>query len=150
MAKGSEKAKVLSARLLAAQAVYQADLNSQVLSDVAAEYLECRIGMEVEGEELVAADKKLFAKIMRGVEDRGSDLADILKANTRDEGKRLEPLIKAILLCASYELLAHSEIDSPIIINDYLNVAHSFFESGESSLINGVLDAVSKVVRDAA
>ncbi len=145
----SNKAKALSARLLAVQALYQADLNAQPLSDVAAEYLEHRLGMEVEGEALVAADKALFTKIMRGVEERGRDLADILKANCKDEGKRLEPLIKAILMCASYELLAHNDIDSPIIINDYLNVGHSFFESGEVSLINGVLDAVSKVLRDA-
>ncbi len=145
----SNNAQNLSARLLAAQAVYQADLNAQKLSEVASEYLAHRIGMEVEGEELVAADKALFTKIMRGVEERGGDLAGILKANTKDGGQRLEPLIKAILICAAYELLAHHDIDSPIIINDYLNVGHSFFESGEVSLINGVLDAVSKVLRDA-
>jgi len=145
----SDKAKALSARLLASQAVYQADLNAQPIADVAAEYLEHRMSMTVEGEELVEADRELFTKIMRGTEERGSDLSEILKANTKNEGARLEPLIKAVLLCASYELLAHHDIDAPIIINDYLNVAHSFFESGEVSLINGVLDAVSKVVRDA-
>ena len=59
----------------------------------------------------------------------------------------IEPLLSAILICGTYELLAHGEIDAPIIIADYLHVTHGFFEGSESKLVNGVLDALAKELR---
>jgi N utilization substance protein B len=59
----------------------------------------------------------------------------------------LEPLLQYILLSASYELMAHSDIDSPIIIADYLDVTHAFFDGGEAKLVNGILDRVKSAFR---
>ncbi len=146
--KPSAKARRSAARLLAAQAVYQASLNEQSLKSSAQEYLDHRRGMEVDGEMLVEADRALFSSIMTGVEERKSDLSHVIGTNYKSSTAHTEPLIKAIIMCAAYELLAHQETDAPIIINDYLNVAHAFFEKGEVSLINGVLDGVRKALRD--
>lgn len=137
-----------SARLLAVQAVYQASLNEQSLESVSAEYLEHRVSMEVEGEEMAEPDKALFRKVVLGVEERRGDLGGVIATHTQAKGEKFEPLIKAVLMCASFELLAHTDIDSPIIINDYLNVAHAYFDKGEVGLINAVLDNVAKAVRD--
>jgi N utilization substance protein B len=65
----------------------------------------------------------------------------------RLNSRSLEPLLTAILVCGTYELLAHPEIDAPIIISDYLHVTHGFFEGSESKLVNGILDALAKEVR---
>ena len=148
MSNPSPKVKKVSARLLAVQAVYQASLNEQDLVEAADEYLAHRTGMEIEGEEIVAPDKALFLSIVRGVEERKSDLMDVITTHMKGGSKSTEALIKALLLCGSYELLAHGDIDTGIIINDYLNVGHAFFEKGEVSLINGVLNSVSKALRD--
>jgi N utilization substance protein B len=145
--KPSAKARKMSARLLAVQAVYQASLNEQDLKSAAKEYLEYRVGMEIDGEEIVEPDKVLFSAILAGVDERRNDLGDIIAANIKDGGDKAEVLIKAILMCAAFELLAHHDIDSPIIINDYVNVAHTFFEKGEVSLINAILDKVSGLLR---
>ena len=51
-------------------------------------------------------------------------------------------------MCAACELLINTQIDTPIIINDYLNVAHGFFEQGEVTLINAILDKVAKSARN--
>lgn len=148
MAAVSVLVKKQSARLLAVQAVYQASLNEQSLESVSAEYLEHRISMEVEGEEMAEPDKALFSKIVSGVAERKSDLGGVIATHTKERGQKFEPLIKAILMCASFELLAHVDVDAPIIINDYLNVAHAYFDKGEVGLINGILDNVAKAVRD--
>lgn len=62
--------------------------------------------------------------------------------------KELEPLLKSILLCGVCELLEHQDTDAPIIINDYLNVTHAFYEQQQVNFVNGVLGKVSSVLRD--
>lgn len=146
--KSSSKVRNMSARLLAAQAVYQASLNAQSIPSAASEYLDFRQGMNVEEEEIVKPNAALFSKIMTGVAERKDDVAQIVQASMTSGSTQTEPLIKAILMCAGYELLAHDDMEPAIIINDYLNVAHAFFEKSEVGLINAVLDSVSKGVRD--
>jgi N utilization substance protein B len=43
--------------------------------------------------------------------------------------------------------MAHHDIDAPVIISDYINVGHAFFDRGETKLINGLLDKVAKKMR---
>lgn len=62
--------------------------------------------------------------------------------------KELEPLLKSILLCGICELLEHQDTDTPIIINDYLNVTHAFYEQQQVNFVNGVLGKVASVLRD--
>lgn len=147
-----ETARNLASRLMAVQAVYQAGQSGQSLKSAAAEYLEHRVEMplseEDETEKMIRPDGALLKNIVEGVEERGEDLAPMITANIRRDNKEMEPLLKAILLCGAYELLAHHEIDAPIIINDYLNVAHGFYGPGEVSLVNGILDNISKGLRD--
>ncbi len=144
--KPSAKARRSSARLLAVQAIYQSSMNEQGLTDVAKEYLDHRIGMEVEGEEIVEADKQLFGKIINGVSERKDDLGHVIQSNINFDSSNTETLIKAVLMCAGYELLVHQDIDKPIIINDYLNVGHAFFPEKEVGMLNAILDSISKAL----
>ncbi|MGB4106207.1 MAG: transcription antitermination protein NusB [Alphaproteobacteria bacterium] len=143
----SAKARNLSARLLAVQALYQSVQNKQRISKVTEEFLATRVGMEVDGETIVTPDGALFKKILGAIEERGDEINEIINANITNENKDVGMLLKAILMCASAELLVNRETEQGIIINDYLNVAHGFFDSGETGLVNAVLDAVAKVVR---
>lgn len=142
----SPKAKALSARLRAVQALFQADQNKQSMRAVLDEYLRYRSDMEIDGQKLVQPDGALLKKILFGVDERRPELESVVDANLNKDAqdRHVEPLLRAVMICAAYELLVQ-EVDSPIIINDYLNVAHSFFERGEVALINGVLDSISKV-----
>lgn len=80
---------------------------------------------------------------------------DVKDVETSDEDpaspppeKKMEPLLKSILLCGICELLEHQDIDSPIIINDYLNVTHAFYEQQQVNFVNGVLGKVASILRD--
>lgn len=144
--KDVNKAAVLSARLYAVQAYYQATQNKQSMRSVVDEYLRYRKDFEIDGIKLVRPDGALFQKILYGVEERRPELESVIDANLKKdaEDRSVEPLLKAILICGTYELLI-GETDSPIVINDYLNVAHSFYDRGEVALINGVLDSVATI-----
>lgn len=145
--KPSAKARSLAARLLAVQALYQSVQNKQRLSKVADEFLETRTGMEVDGEVMVQPDGALFRKILDAVDDRASDIEGLINSNITKEDKNVGLLLKAILTCATAELLVDRLSDTGVILNDYINVGHGFFDSGETGLINAILDAIAKAVR---
>lgn len=146
--KSSKKARNTAARLLAVQAAYQMVMNEQSAKSVLDEYLYHRAGMDLDGTEMVRPDGALFKTIIEGLSSKYNEIESVVQAQLpKEKNGSLEPLLMSVLLCGSYELFAHHDIDSPIIISDYLNVTHSFYEGGESKLINAVLDKVSKVFR---
>lgn len=144
-AKSSRKARSTAARLLAVQAVYQGLQLKVPPATLMDEYTQHRAGMELDGNEMVQPDGVLFTGILKGVTERWADLQQLITPRLKDAS--VEPLMTAILLCGAYEILAHNDLDAPIIISDYLHVTHGFFEGSESKLINGVLDAVAKDLR---
>ena len=147
-----ENAKKASTRLYAVQAVYQMHTNDQAASDVVEEYIQHRLGQDIDDFEGMPADGKRFKEIVLGVDDKKEGLKDILsRARSSDDSKmgQNEPLLYAILLCGAYELMTNDAVDPPIIISDYIDVAHSFYEGGESKLVNGILDKINKVINGA-
>lgn len=146
---GSQITRNLSSRILAVQALYQMKQNRQAVKDVYNEYIKHRVEQEIDGQKIVKPDTVLFKKILYGVEERFVELESVIQANLKKDAsdRVVEPLLFSILICGAYELLAHADIDAPIIINDYLNVGHAFFDKNEVALINGVLDSVSGVFR---
>lgn len=157
---GSQKARHTAARLAAVQGVYQMLANGQSAASVIVDMksLPPGDGLDDAGR-MVTPDGALMAAIINGVEARKDDLAQLI---TGAQNKRksaaddtvltspspIEPLLKAVLLCGAYELLAHHETDVPLIITEYLDVTHAFYDQGESKLVNGILDKIGKNVRD--
>ena len=56
-------------------------------------------------------------------------------------------LLRAILRAGAYELLNHGDTAAGIIINDYVDVAHAFFDAKEPGLVNAILDKMGKKLR---
>ncbi|MCB9991323.1 MAG: transcription antitermination protein NusB [Rhodospirillales bacterium] len=159
-AKASESSQIArysAARLAAVQAIYQQKSTDQSISSLIEEYKAYRLGQPVDDQAMVLPDGVLFEKIVRGVADRKEDLRGIVDTfygaqkdvKVIDSALSVEPLLDSILLCGTYELMAHHETDAPIIISDYINVAHAFYEGGEPRLINGLLDKIRQALREA-
>jgi len=146
VAKGSLKARKTAARLMAVQAIYQSLQNEVSPSSLYEEYVTYRKGMEIDGEQMVEADMPTFQSLMSGITERWSDIQQIIKPRTEKIG-RVENLLAAVLICGTYELLAHNDVDTPIIISDYLDITVGFFDGNEPKLVNGILDAISKELR---
>ncbi len=147
---GKQAVKAVVARLMAVQALYQNHHNHQSADELLEDFLYKRAGMEIEGEEMVKPDGALLKAVIDGVERRKDDVTSVLEGamqGNKSSFSDVEPLLKAILMCGAFELLEHSEIDAPIIINDYLNIGHAFYEQSEVSFVNGILDNLKKNLR---
>ncbi len=166
----AQHTKEFAARLMAVQACYQTLQNQKPIKSVVQEYLE-RGGVHIDNEEDNADDEvlkpqgALFKRILSDLDQRLAEVNEIVYANLNakiqmpkkgEEGeedtvetltKEPEPLLKAILFCAVSELLCNLDEDAPLIINDYLNVTHGYYERQQVSLVNGILDKVSGMLR---
>lgn len=148
--KGSASARNRMARLLAVQAVYQLMMTDL---DIDAVLLNVKdrdaFRDEDVKEEFVDHTDTLFLSIVRKQEERKADLEVFLKeALGEAKYKGLDVLLKSVLLCGGTEILAHDDVDAPIVINDYMVVTEGFFEGdGEKKMVNAVLDKLFKQVR---
>ena len=61
--------------------------------------------------------------------------------------QRLDPVLRALLRAAGAELFAADGPPAKVVINEYLDVAHSFFSGEEPRLANGVLDQIAHHLR---
>jgi N utilization substance protein B len=146
---GSAKAQKTAARLAAVQVLYQMRLNNQEAKSAVREFIDHRIGFNLDGDLFVPANPDLLTEIVMGVTERWADIEAIVSRALADGKKgEVETLLESILRAGTYELLANSKVDAGIIINDYLNITTGFYEGSETKIVNAILDKVAKSVRD--
>lgn len=145
---GSAKARKTAARLGAVQVLYQMRLNNQDAPSALREYISHRIGFDLDGDVFVPADEELLEKIVMGVHERWTDVDALVAGALAAGGKtEVETLLDSILRAGAYEVMAHGDIDTGIIIHDYLNVTTGFYDGTEPKLVNAVLDRMAKNIR---
>ena len=54
---------------------------------------------------------------------------------------RIDSILRAILRAATFELSELPDVPARVVISEYIDVAHAFFEDDEPSVVNGVLDS---------
>ena len=128
-----------AARLLAVQALYQILLTRQKYEDVLKEFVKFRI-------EKSKVDMELFETILSGVSKKIKNIDKQISKLIKDDWKidRIEPVVLSILRSGIFELQQNEDSFRKIIINEYINIAHSFFNGKEPAFINAILDKVSK------
>jgi N utilization substance protein B len=137
------------ARLAAVQALYQMELSSAGAETVIREFSEHRFNRDLEDETLADADEGFFAEILRGVV---ADQSKIDSAIVRRlaEGWRLDRLdatVRAILRSGTFELTSRPDVPVEVVIDEYVELANSFFEGAEPGFVNGALDAIARDAR---
>ena len=138
-----------AARLAAVQALYQLDMEAPTLAKLLDEFHRHRLGAEIEGDQYAEAEVAFFDDVVQGVAARREEI-DGLIAGKLAEGWKLERLDKTmlqVLRAGTFELLARADVPTAAAITEYVDVAHAFFEAREAKFVNGVLDAIAKVVR---
>jgi len=147
---GDSPATVLSAaRLAAVQALYQIALADGSAQTVIEEFVRHRLGSK--GEEPIAgADRGLFVTLVEGVAARGEELDSMIAANLAEDWKmeRIQPILLAVLRAGTFELLARGEVPPRVVITEYVDIAHAFFEGREPAFVNAVLDRLAHVLRE--
>lgn len=129
-------------RLIAVQAVYRFLLLEDSSEDIQvtfnSKYLKAR-----------KANKALFRKLLEAVVTDHARYQQMLVPLLGENWQwdRVGYVEKAILFCAVAELDICPETPLKVILNEYLTIAHSYFEAGEVSFINAVLDKAAKALR---
>lgn len=149
---GAPGAKGLSrsqARLAAVQALYQMDLAETDLAAVIAEFKAHRLGPAAGHGTAMQADADHFARVLKGVVERQREIDPMIDQQLAEGWRlvRIDSIVRAILRAAAFELLALADIPSRVVISEYINVAHAFFEGDEPRVVNGVLDHLARKLR---
>jgi N utilization substance protein B len=140
------------ARLAAVQALYQMEVSGTGVEAVVREFSDHRFDRAIggeDGEALAAADEAFFAELVRGVvsEQRRIDpsIAQRLAQGWRLE--RLDATVRAILRAGAFELAHRPDVPMEVVINEYVDLARSFFEGPEPGFVNAALDGLARDVR---
>jgi N utilization substance protein B len=131
------------------QTSYQEELQDSSLDSLVGLYneqiLHGECGLDTEAR-LVKPDKEFLESLLQYVNDKKEHLDALIAEHldkTRDI-KLLDPLIRALLEVGVAELSFGSDTPVKVIIDEYVNLAGSFFEGNEVGFTNSILDNISK------
>jgi N utilization substance protein B len=141
------------ARLAAVQALYQMEVSGVGVDAVVREFAEHRFDRDVDGpdgDQLAAADETFFADLAKGVvaHQAAVDQAIVRRLASGWKLERLDATARAVLRSGAYELMHRPDVSKEVVIDEYVEIAKSFFEGPESGFINGALDAIARDARN--
>lgn len=147
---GKGGGKRREARLAAVQALYQIEIAGIAPDSVVLEFLQHRVGEEVDGHRLGELDQALFAELVRETRARIGELDDMLSAVVDPDWsvERLDSLLRVLLRAGLYELAYKFEVPARAIIAEYVAIAHDFFFGKEPAMVNGMLDKLARSLRE--
>jgi transcription antitermination protein NusB len=137
------------ARLAAVQALYQMDLAETDVAEVLEEFRAHPLVDETEPSTPGDPDAEHFARLLRGVVARQRDIDPLIDAQLATGWRlvRIDSILRAILRAGAFELMDLKEVPARVVISEYLEVAHAFFEGDEPKVVNGVLDQLARKLR---
>jgi N utilization substance protein B len=138
-----------AARLAAVQALYQMDMEQIGLARLLSEFHAHRLGAEIEDATYADADVDFFDDVVAGVDARRQEIDALIEAKLGEQWKlsRLDKTMLQVLRAGSYELIARADVPTAAVIDEYVDVAHAFFDAKDAKFVNGLLDAVAKEKR---
>lgn len=137
------------ARLAAVQALYQMELAGTGVEAVVREFTDHRFDGDIEGETLAEADETFFSELVHGVvsEQNTIDSAVTHRLATGWRLERLDATLRAILRAGGWELMHRPDVPVEVAIDEYVEIAKSFFEGPEPGFVNGALDGIARDAR---
>ncbi|WP_421998281.1 transcription antitermination factor NusB [Reyranella sp.] len=140
-----------AARLAAVQALYQWQEGEHGTAEIIDQFLQVRTGEPGEGGMRRDADRPLFKDVVEGTVSHREALEQTV-TEALAQGwtwTRIDRLVRAILLAGTYELMHRRDVPPRVAINEYVAIAHAFYDQGEPSFVNSVLDRVARQARSA-
>ncbi|MEK0081925.1 transcription antitermination factor NusB [Benzoatithermus flavus] len=142
-----------AARFAAVQALYQVELLGERPEVVVREFGEHRLArlfepFEVE-EPSPRVDREWFEIVVKGAWAARGRLDPEIEACLADGWTlaRCGYLLRACLRAGAYELAERTDVPVKVVINEYVEVAHLFFDGSEPAFVNAVLDRLAPRLR---
>jgi N utilization substance protein B len=137
------------ARLAAVQALYQMEVSGVGVEAVVREFSEHRFDRDVDGQQMAAADETFFAELAKGVVGHQGEIDQAIVKRLASGWRldRLDATARAVLRAGAFELIHRRDVPTEVVIDEYVEIAKSFFEGPEAGFINGALDAIARDAR---
>lgn len=141
-----------AARLAAVQALYQMEIAGTDLNKIATDTVIADGEGQPGGDKLAAREPEHFRKVIFGVVADQGVLDPDIDANLAKDWTlgRVDTTLRAILRAGAYELRSMPDVPLKVVINEYINIAHAFFDGPEPKVVNAVLDALAGKYRPAS
>ena len=135
--------------MAAIQALYALELSGDEVNCIVADCIERRWTASQASSGNAQPDEPFLRALVEGVVANRAEI-DVAIGQALTGGwtlPRLEILLQAILRAGAYELFAQRDVPAKVVINEYLEIAHAFFDGKEPSLVNAVLDRLTSHFR---
>ncbi|WP_308666037.1 transcription antitermination factor NusB [uncultured Aggregatibacter sp.] len=139
----TEQVKKISPRRRARECAVQA-LYSWAVSQNSPEIVELNFMTE---QDMKGVDTPYFRKLFRQTVENVETVERIMQGYLDRDLAELDPIEKAILRLAVYELQFEADVPYKVVINEAIEVAKVFGADESHKYINGVLDKIAPVVR---
>ena len=149
--KGPSRQSRSVARLAAVQALYQMEAAGAGAEAVIREFSDHRFDRDIEGVRLAGADEAFFGQLVRGVVAEQGQIDKAVRHRLAQGWRldRLDATVRAILRSGAYELMRRPDVPSEVVLDEYVEIAKSFFEGPEPAFVNAALDAIARDERAA-
>lgn len=148
--------KQTNARLHAVQALYAFEVNPDADTRLIYQFLHNEVGQSVVQEDeqgretevpLEDFDPALFTQLVKTAqEERFTTLLQAcLSKNWHKD--YIDPILKAIIRTGLAEAWLHPETDAAVLINEYTDLAHAFYDGPEVGLVNAVMSKALQQLR---
>ncbi len=101
----------------------------------------------VTSNDMKKVDAEYFLELLRAVVKDCAELDKKIKPYLGRLPEELDPVEKAILRIATYELVSRIDVPYKVVINEAIELAKSFGAEESHKFVNGVLDKAIKTLR---
>jgi N utilization substance protein B len=99
-------------------------------------------------ENLPVAPDPLATRLVEGVQDRRTEIDELLATHARGWTLERMPVIdRTVLEIATYELLARPEVPTAVVIDEAVELAKRFSTDDSGRFVNGMLSTIASKVR---
>jgi N utilization substance protein B len=123
----------------ALQAIYQWEITGDDPDVIETQFLEER--------EMGKADLEYFSALLRGVIGHAEELEQALRPHLRRDVDRVDPVERAVLLIASFELIHRSDIPYRVVVDEAIELTKTYGAEQGHRFVNGVLDKLLPTYR---
>lgn len=128
------------ARRLLVQALYQWRVTDAEHADVSAQFSA--------SPDMARADQAYFVETLQAIITSPQSLIATIDAKLDRPWVQLDPVEQSVLLLGAYELQQRLDIPYRSVINEAVELSHTFGAEGGHKYVNGVLDKIAAEARD--
>jgi len=125
------------ARILAMQAIYQAEFNNRAIDSLLAfDWIDYTLPQE---------ERDFATQLIKGVAKNSENIDRLITKYSKNwDIKRISPVTRSIIRLSIYQLIHYNDIPFKVVINEALKLCQKYAEDDSGRFINGVLDAFYK------